>query len=131
MSHLHRLDPAVQHQAAAQAGVLAARGLVEGPPLLAAIQRMARAAAPGCDPSGLTMRLAHRYADAQADALWARDVARRQVVAALGPLLARRAPGSEILAAADAADGDGVLSAGERRDLAAAAIRRHLRGGWQ
>lgn len=136
MSHRHRLDPAAQHQAAAKAGLLAARELVEGPPLLAAIRRMARAAAPGCDPAGLSMRLAHRYADAHAATLLARDAARRRLVVALWPLLEDRAPGAALLAVADAADGEGVLSDGERRDLVESAIRRHLRpgpvrGGWR
>ncbi len=129
MSHLHRLDPAAQHRAAVRAGVLAARGLVEGPPLLAAIRRIARAAAPGCDPSGLAMRLAHRYADAHEATLQARATARRRVLAAVWPLLAGRATRAEILAAAAAADADSALSEEEWAGLAAEAIRRHLQGG--
>lgn len=128
MSHLHRLDPAAQHRAAMRAGVLAARGLVEGPPLLAAIRRAARAAAPGCDPSGLAMRLAHRYADAHDATLRARAAARGRVLAAVWPLLAARAERPAILAAAAAADPEKALSAAERAALAAEAIRRHLYG---
>lgn len=127
MSHLHPLDPPAQHMAAMRAGTLAARGVVDGPALLAAIARAARRAAPGCDPRGLAMRLAHRFADAQAAEAMARAAAQRQVAWALVPLLDRRAPGPALLEAAAAADADGVLSDAERRALAEAAIRRRLR----
>ena len=129
MSQLHRLDPAAQHRAAALAGVLAARGLVDGPALLAAIRRMAHAAAPCCDPSGLAMRLAHGYADAHDATVLARAAARRRLGAALWPLLERRAAAAVLLVAADDADADGVLSADERHALVAVAIQRRLRGG--
>ena len=128
MSGRHRLDPTAQHRAAALAGMLAARGLVDGPKLLDAIGRMARAAAPGCDRSGLAMRLAHGFADAHAATVLARDVAGRRLAAALWPLLERRAPAAALLAAAEAADPEGVLSDSERRAQVEAAIRRILRG---
>ncbi len=127
MSHLHPLDPPAQHRAAIRAGRLAARGLVEGPPLLRAIQGAARAAAPRCDPSGLSMRLAHRYADAHLATLEAREAARRCIAAALAPLLDRRAPGPALLEAADAADPHDALTPLERRHIAEDAILRRLR----
>ena len=129
MSARHRLDPAAQHRAAGLAGMLAARGLVDGPKLLDAIGRMARAAAPGCDRSGLAMRLAHGFADAHAATVLARDIARQRLGAALWPLLERRAPAAALLAAAEAGDPDGVLSDAERHDVVEAAIRRKLREG--
>lgn len=127
MSHLHRLDPPAQHQAAARAGELDARGLVDGPPLLEAIRRAARQAAPGCDPAGLSMRLAHRYADAQAATRTAREAARRRIAFAVAPLLDRRAPGPALLAAADEADPAGLLAPLERRAIVEEAILRRLR----
>jgi len=128
MSQPHRMDPPAQHRAAQVAGVLAARGVVEGPQLLLAIQRAARAAAPGVDPRGLAMRLAHRYGDALADTLAARDAARVRVLAALAPLLDSRAAAPTLLAAADAVEAAGALSHAERHALVAAAILRRLRG---
>jgi len=128
MSQPHRMDPPAQHRAAQVAGVLAARGVVEGPPLLLAIQRAAREAAPGVDPRGLAMRLSHRYADALADTLAARDATRGRVLAALAPLLDGRAVAPALLAAADTVEGAGALSHDERRALVAAAILRRLRG---
>ena len=124
---MHRLDPPTQHRAAMLAGGLAARGLVDGPPLLDAIRRAAWQAAPGCDRRGLAMRLAHCYADARAATLDARAQARRRVAHALAPLLAGRAPGAALLAAADGADAEAALSPDERRAEAAEAIRRYLR----
>jgi len=128
MSQPHRMDPPAQHRAAQVAGVLAARGVVEGPPLLLAIQRAAREAAPGVDPRGLAMRLSHRYGDALADTLAARDATRGRVLAALAPLLDGRAVAPALLAAADTVEGAGALSHDERRALVAAAILRRLRG---
>jgi hypothetical protein len=127
MSQPHRLDPPAQHRAAARAGELAARGLVDGPELLEAIRQAARLAAPACDPAGLAMRLAHRYADAHAAILRAREAARRRIAFALAPLLDRRAPGPALLEAADAADPHGALSPLERRAIAEEAILRRLR----
>jgi hypothetical protein len=127
MSHRHPLDPPAQHHAAQRAGMLAAQNLVEGPALLDAIRRAARLAAPGCDPAGLSMRLAHRYADAHAATLRAREAARRRIAFALAPLLDRRAPGPALLEAADAADPHGALSPLERRAIAEEAILRRLR----
>ncbi len=122
-----RQDPAPQLHAAAVAGRLAAAGLVEGPPLLAAIRRAAFRAAPGLDRRGLAMRLAHRFADSHHAALLARAAARRRIAFALAPLLEARAPGPALLEAAHAADPDGALTPRERRDEAEAAILRHLR----
>lgn len=123
----HPLDPPAQLRAAAIAGRLAAAGLVEGPPLLAAIRRAALRAAPAVDRRGLAMRLAHGFADAHHAALLAREAACRRIAWALAPLLHARAPAAALLAAADAADPDHALTARERRAEAEAAIRRHLR----
>ncbi len=127
MSHLHPFDPPAQHRAAIRAGNLAARGLVDGPPLLRAIQHEARKAAPRCNPSGLAMRLAHRYADAHFATLEAHAAARRRVAAALAPLLDRRAPGPALLEAADEADPQNLLTPLERRHITEDAILRRLR----
>lgn len=123
----HPRDPEAQHRAAAIAGRLAAAGLVEGPPLLAAIRRAAFRAAPGVDRRGLAMRLAHRFADAHHAARLARAAARRRIAFALAPLLAARLPGPALLQAADEADPEAALTPHERRNEAEAAIRRHLR----
>jgi hypothetical protein len=124
---MSRLDPPAQLRAASIAGRLAAAGLVEGPPLLAAIRRAAHQAAPMVDRHGLAMRLAHRFADAHHAALLARAAARRRIAFALAPLLAARAPGPALLEAAREADPDSALTPRERREEAEAAIRRHLR----
>ena len=127
MSHRHPLDPPAQHQAAARAGELAARGLVDGPALLDAIRHAARRAAPICDPAGLSMRLAHRYADAEAATRAAREAMRRRIAFTVAPLLDSRAPGPALLQAADAADPHGALSPLERRTIVEEAILRRLR----
>lgn len=130
MNHIHPLDPPAQHHAAGRAGHLAAQGLVDGPPLLAAIVQAAQAAhaaAPRADPSGLAMRLHHRFADAAADTARARAAASRAIGFALAPLLDRRAPGEALLAAAHEADPACVLTAGERTALVEDAILRRLR----
>jgi hypothetical protein len=127
MSHRHPLDPPAQHRAAARAGELAARGLVDGPALLDAIRHAATVAAPACDPAGLAMRLAHRYADAEAATRTAREATRRRIAFALPPLLDRRAPGPALLAAADDADPAGLLAPLERRAIVEEAILRRLR----
>ena len=128
MSGFPARDPAAQHRAAAEAGMMAALGLVEGAPLLRAIRRAAIAAAPGRDRLGLAMRLAHTFEDAQAAARLGRALAGRRIAAALAPLLEARAPGEALLRAAAGADPDGVLTDGERRRLVEAVIRRRLRG---
>lgn len=110
--------PAVQARAAVRAGRLAAAGLLhpvrDAPQVQAAIAAAARRAASGQDPRGLAIRLAHRFADARDAALADRARARAAIAAALAPLLARRAPGAEIVAAAHAADPAGALDPAER-----------------
>ncbi len=125
MSHKH--DPAPQLRAAAIAGRLAAAGLVEGPPLLAAIRRAAHRAAPAQDRRGLAMRLAHAFADSHHAAQLARETARRRIAFALAPLLAARAPAHALRQAAHEADPAEALSPREREAEAEAAIARHLR----
>ena len=128
MSHIWLHDPPGPRRAAVMAGAMVARGEADGPALLAAIRRAAFAAAPGLDRRGLAMRLAHAYGDSLRATRLARAVAERQVAAALRPLLDARAPGPALLAAAAAADADGVLREDERAALVEAAIRARLRG---
>jgi hypothetical protein len=123
MSHL---DPPAQHRAAAIAGRLAAAGLVEGPPLLAAIRRAAFRAAPMVNRRGLAMRLAHRFADSH-HAQLARAAARRRIAHALAPLLEARATAQALRRAAHEADPAEALTPREREAEAEAAIARHLR----
>ena len=123
---MHPLDPPAQHHAAGRAGVLAARGLVDGGALLATIGRTARRAAPRCDRRGLAMRLVHTYEDARIATLAEDDAVRRRVLGAVAPLLAARAPQAGLMAAAAAADPAGALSAGELRALVAGAVGRFL-----
>lgn len=134
MSHAH--DPQARHapdqhapeqfRAAAIAGRLAAAGLVEGPPLLAAIRRAAFRAAPTVNRRGLAMRLAHRFADSHHEAQLAREAARRRIAHALAPLLHARAPIPALRQAVAEADPHFALSAREQEAEAQAAIARHL-----
>ncbi len=120
------IDPPTQHRAASLAGTLAAEGRIDGAEVLAAIQHAGRAAAPGADAAGLCMRLAHRFHDARRAAARARWQARARIAWALAPLLAARAPGEALIAAADAADPAQALSQAERRHEVETAILRTL-----
>jgi len=127
MSLRHKLDPEAQHRAAAMAGALAAQGLIDPASILNQIVTAARRAAPQADPSGLRMRLHHTLADSQAATARTRAATARAIAATLAPLLDRRAPGPALLAAADAADPQGVLTRLERIAIAEQEILRRLR----
>ena len=120
--------PAAQMRAAVACGRLTALGLVEGPPLLRAIYRAARAAAPNLDPMGLRMRLVHTARDAASATQMERNAAENAIWRALKPALEARANTSQLLAIAqDENKGEPpLLRPHEVRALIERAITVHL-----
>jgi hypothetical protein len=119
--------PAPQLRAAAVAGRLHAEGLLDATELLPDLLAAARSAAPHLDPAGLRMRLAHAMADSATAHAAARGRAARDVARAVEDALAARRPRARILAAAESADPEQVLSIDEREEIIQAGLRRALR----
>ena len=119
--------PEAQQRAAAVAGRLHAEGLLDATELLPALIAAAHAAAPHLDPLGLRTRLAHIIADSASAHAAARGRAARFVARAVEDALAARLPRARILATAEAADRELVLSDDERDEIVQAGLRRALR----
>jgi hypothetical protein len=120
--------PQAQMHAARVCGRLSALGLAEGPPLLKHIYRAARKASPDLDPSGLKMRLVWSAREGQQAVQRERAEAENAIWRALQPALARRAPGPELLAVAQAQNpGDPpALRQDEVQAIVERAIHVHL-----